>query len=254
MNQVEKIEGPVSHLPVAQSESASVLSMIERVARDPSVDINKMTQLMGWRKEMIADQRRAAFDGAMAAAKAEIPVITKNREVDFTSAKGRTNYRHEDLAEIARTVTPILGKFGLSYRFRVSSNINEPIVVTCIVSHREGHFEETTLLGPRDESGNKNAIQQVGSTLTYLQRMTLKAALGLAASNDDDGKASASNAPAPPPGSINDDQVTQIRDALTAKGCSERAFLQHIKQKSIESIPDEMFEICLDVIDSFRRK
>jgi hypothetical protein len=78
-------------------------------------------------------------------------------------------------------VTPILGKYGLSYRYRVSSNVNEPIVVTCVVSHKDGHFEETTLLAGRDDSGNKNSIQQVGSTLTYLQRMTLKAALGLAA-------------------------------------------------------------------------
>jgi hypothetical protein len=61
---VRQIEGPVSRLPV-QSETASVLGMIERVARDPSVDIAKMMQLMAWRKEMIADQRRAAFDEAM---------------------------------------------------------------------------------------------------------------------------------------------------------------------------------------------
>jgi hypothetical protein len=186
---VEKIEAPTSALPV-QSETASVLGMIERVARDPSVNMDKMIQLMEWRKEMVSDQRRAQFDEAMAAAKAEIPVITKNREVDFTSQKGRTHYKYEDLAEIARVVSPILAKHGLSYRYRVTSNVNEPVTVTCIVSHRAGHFEEVTLLGGRDESGNKNSIQAVASTLTYLQRMTLKAALGLAASEDDDGKAS----------------------------------------------------------------
>jgi hypothetical protein len=226
------IDGPASRLPV-QSETASVLGMIERVARDPSVDIAKMTQLMGWRKEMIADQRRAAFDEAMASAKAEIPVISKNREVDFTSTKGRTNYRHEDLAEIARTVTPILGKYGLSYRYRVSSNINEPIMVTCVVSHKEGHFEETTLLGARDESGNKNSLQQVGSTLTYLQRMTLKAALGLAASDDDDGKASSAvEEYTPPEGSISSDQAENIREQLRLKKCAEKAFLQWARSEA----------------------
>jgi hypothetical protein len=189
MNAVEKIEpqGQVSVLP-AQSETAAILGMIERVARDPSVNMDKMMQLMSWRKETIADQRRAEFDEAMSGAKAEIPVINKNREVDFTSQKGRTHYKYEDLAEIARVVSPILAKHGLSYRYRVTSNVNEPVSVTCIVSHRAGHFEEVTLTGGRDESGNKNSIQAVASTLTYLQRMTLKAALGLAASDDDDGK------------------------------------------------------------------
>lgn len=191
MNAVEKIEpqGQVSLVP-AQSETAAILGMIERVARDPSVNMDKMMQLMAWRKETIADQRRAEFDEAMSGAKAEIPVISKNREVDFTSQKGRTHYKYEDLAEIARVVSPILAKHGLSYRYRVTSNVNEPVTVTCIVSHRAGHFEEVTLVGGRDDTGGKNAIQQVASTLTYLQRMTLKAALGLAASEDDDGRAS----------------------------------------------------------------
>lgn len=251
---IQQIDGPVSRVPVAHYDTAAVLSMIERVARDPSVDIAKMTQLMGWRKEMIADQRRAAFDEAMASAKVEIPVIAKNREVDFTSTKGRTNYRHEDLAEIARTVTPILGKYGLSYRYRVSSNVNEPIVVTCVVSHKDGHFEETTLLAGRDDSGNKNSIQQVGSTLTYLQRMTLKAALGLAASNDDDGRSAvAEDDYTPPPGSITPDQADNIREQLRLKNCSEKAFLQWAKHKRIEDIPADLYEPCMDGIASFRK-
>jgi hypothetical protein len=126
----------------------------------------------------------------MASAKAEIPVIRKNREVDFPSKSGgaRTNYRYEDLAEIARTVDPILARHGLSYRFRTSSPPNEPVTVICVIAHRSGHFEENTLSAGRDDSGNKNSIQAVGSTLTYLQRMTLKAALGLAAAEDDDAR------------------------------------------------------------------
>jgi hypothetical protein len=257
---VEKIEGPVSRLPVV-SESAAVLSMIERVARDPSVEMSKMMQLMSWRKEMVADQRRADFDEAMASAKAEIPVINKNREVDFTSQKGRTHYKYEDLAEIARVVSPILAKFGLSYRYRVTSNLNEPVTVTCIVSHRAGHFEEVTLMGGRDDTGGKNAIQQVASTLTYLQRMTLKAALGLAASNDDDGKSSEAEPETytPPEGSITQEQADRIIEFLEDKGASRKAFLQWAKQKSIitdmriEAIPAEHYQACVDAIAKFKK-
>jgi hypothetical protein len=65
------------------------------------------------------------------------------------------------------------------------------VSVTCIVSHRLGYFEENTLVGPRDDSGKKNMpCSKSGQRLTYLQRMTLKAALGLAAAEDDDAKAS----------------------------------------------------------------
>lgn len=253
---VRQIEGPASQLPM-QSEGAAVLGMIERVARDPGADMDKMMQLMAWRKEIIFEQKRAAFDEAMAAAKADIPVIRKNRRVGFDTKGGdRTEYSHEDLGEIARTVDPILAKFGLSYRFRVSSEVNAPVKVTCVVSHRDGHFEETTLTAARDDSGKKNLIQQVGSTITYLQRYTLKAALGLAASADDDGRSSEQDEDepyTPPPGSITQEQADNIRDGLEAKGASVKAFLQWAKRDRIESIPAEHYDACLDAINKFRK-
>jgi hypothetical protein len=247
MNAVEKIEppAPVSALPV-QSEIAAVLGMIERVARDPSVNMDKMLQLMSWRKETIADQRRAHFDEAMSGAKAEIPVITKNREVDFTSQKGRTHYKYEDLAEIARVVSPILARHGLSYRYRVTSNVNEPVSVTCIVSHRAGHFEEVTLTGGRDESGNKNSIQAVASTLTYLQRMTLKAALGLAASEDDDGKASESA------DTISLEQVEELVALADEVGADKEAFCRYFKVDGFAHITTKDFPRAIAALNKKR--
>ncbi|MEP5450516.1 ERF family protein, partial [Roseibium sp.] len=71
------------------------------------------------------------------------------------------------------------------------------VKVTCIIQHRAGHVEETTLMGGADQSGNKNGFQAIGSAVTYLQRYTLKAALGLSAEVDDDAQSAADNAPAP---------------------------------------------------------
>ena len=70
--------------------------------------------------------------------------------------------------------------------------------VTCRITHRDGHYEETSLFGPVDGSGNKNPIQAIGSAVTYLQRYTLKAAVGIAASQDDDAQEAGRKAdPAP---------------------------------------------------------
>lgn len=129
------------------------------------------------------NEARKAFDRAITAAKAKLPVIKKNRSVSFGA--GKTAYAHEDLAEIERTVVPILSEHGLSYRFRTNVT-DKSIIVTCIVSHQDGHSEENSLPGPADTSGSKNALQAIGSAVTYLQRYTLKAALGLSASEDDD--------------------------------------------------------------------
>lgn len=184
MTQVAKIEPQETSLQ--PTTPITPMALLER-AISSGAGLDVIEKFMDLEERWNKTQARKSFDEAIAAAKAEIPNITKNREVDFTSAKGRTNYRYEDLGNIAKIVSPILAKHGLSYRYRATSNVNEPVSVTCVVSHRGGHAEEITLTAGRDESGNKNSIQAVGSTITYLQRMTLKAALGLAVSNDDDG-------------------------------------------------------------------
>jgi len=221
------------------------MDMINR-AVSSGADIEMIDKLMGLQERWEANQARKAFDNAMASAKSEIPNITKNREVDFTSQKGRTHYRYEDLGEIAKIVNPILAKHGLSYRYRTTSNVNEPVTVTCIVSHRDGHFEENTLCAGRDDSGNKNSIQQVGSTLTYLQRMTLKAALGLAVSNDDDGKSSDAG------DAITLEQVEELVALADEVGADKEAFCRYFKVDGFAYIPAKDFPRAVAALNKKR--
>lgn len=221
-------------LQVVESGPITPMAMLDRaVATGAGLDtIEKLMNLQDrWEK----NEARKAFDEAMAAAKAEIPVIAKNREVDFTSTKGRTHYRHEDLAGIAKIVDPILAQHGLSYRFRTSSQPNEPVTVTCIVSHRLGHSEENSLSAGRDETGNKNSIQAIGSTITYLQRYTLKAALGLAASADDDAAKAERQV-------ITPEQADELAKAIQAGGVDINKVLTAYQIESLSDLPASRFE------------
>lgn len=236
------------HRPNRQEiEAPSVvtpMTMIDRALASNATP-ETLERLLALQERWEANQGRKAFDEAMAAAKAEIPVIRKNRTVDFTSSKGRTHYRHEDLAEIAETINPILGKYGLSYRFKTANEPNQPIVVTCIISHEKGYFEETTLSGPRDDSGNKNSLQQVGSTLTYLQRMTLKAALGLAAAEDDDG--AKSSAPAQ---TITADQRKELQELIEKSGSDVPAFCEWAKIDSLADLRASQFAQAKNAVEA----
>lgn len=176
MNQVVEIEHKT---PQPVSEAVSFLAMIERAARDPSVDVDKFERLMLMKERVEANAARKAFNAAVAVAKGEIGLIVKN-------AKGHNDKAYADFAAIASVVDPVLAAHGLTYRFRTQQT--DRINVTCILSHSDGHSEETTLAGPPDTSGSKNAIQAIGSTLTYLQRYSLIQSLGLAATKDDDAK------------------------------------------------------------------
>lgn len=234
------IVGPADQIAPAVPQTVEIIR-----AAVATGDVEMYREAVQLAKELDAIAARKAFDNAIASAKAEIPTIRRNREVDFTSAKGRTHYRFEDLAEIARTVDPILSRFGLSYRFRVNSPINEPVSVTCIVSHRDGHFEETTLhAGRDDDNSNKNSIQRIGSTITYLQRYTLKAALGLAASHDDDGQSAGDDN-----GCITADQVKTIESLMAETNTSATRFCGHMKVERIEDITAKQFQRAIDALN-----
>lgn len=235
----------VNIIPPAEPPVMTPMDMLNRaVAQGANIDV--LEKLMGLQERWESGQARKAFDEAMASAKAEIPVIAKNRTVDFTSQKGRTHYKHEDLAEIARTVTPVLAKNGLSYRYRTSSAPNEPVSVTCIVFHRGGHSEENTLSAGRDDSGNKNSIQAVGSAITYLQRMTLKAALGLAASDDDDANS------VDPPNFVNEKQVAELIDLAESVGADRGAFCKYMKIPSLVALPAKDFDRAVAALNKKR--
>jgi hypothetical protein len=237
----------------AMSESAAVLSVIERAARDPNVDIAKLERLMDMKRQVEAVAARRAFNAAISQAKGEIPPIFKNKTVDFTSQKGRTNYRHEDFAEVARTVDPILNKHGLSYRFR-STQDGQKLIVTCILSHRDGYTEETSLTAAEDHSGNKNPLQAIGSAATYLQRYTLKLALGLAASTDDDGRATAAKDDPLESSAVSDEQVAQIRSLIVETATDIPAFLRYMKVERIEDIRADEFDFVMASFSQKKRK
>jgi hypothetical protein len=229
-------DAPQSALPVL-SETSAVLHMIERAARDPSVDMDKMLKLMAMRDQAETNQARKAFDEAVSAAKAEIPPITRN-------ATGHNNKKYADFAAIARVVDPIIGKHGLSYRFRTTQNGN--IAVTCILSHKAGHSEETTLVGPADATGSKNAIQAIGSTLTYLQRYSLVQMLGLAAGDDDDGKNAGGS------GAITLEQVEELVALADEVGADKEAFCRYFKVGGFADIPVKEFPRAVAALNKKR--
>lgn len=182
MGAVQKIEAQ----EVAHTNIITPQDMIQQAIQSGS-GVDVMERLLALQERHDAFQARKAFDDAMADLRSTLPKISKSREVDFTTSKGRTNYKFEDLAEITEALSKPMSDVGLSFRW-YTDNVQAGVKVTCRITHREGHFEETSLVGPMDASGNKNPIQAIGSAVTYLQRYTLKAAVGIAASHDDDAQ------------------------------------------------------------------
>ena len=245
--QIEIMERMPSQMVPASSNVLDPMTTITNALAN-GASIEMIEKLIGWTERLQATAARKAFDAALSEASMKMPVISKNRVVNFTSQKGTTHYKYEDLGEISRVARPILAEHGLSYRFE--TKVDQRIVfVTCIVSHRDGHFVANTLSAAVDESGSKNHIQAIGSASTYLQRMTLKAALGLAASDeDDDGKAAGMSA------QITDDQVSQIMTELAETSSNLELFLKRFKIEALPDLPASKFKDALAQIDAKRNR
>lgn len=213
------IQEPQSRAVVNDAPSMSIAEMTpDQMAFQlikSGADFQSVREMVALSKELAAEKARNAFNEAVAAAKAEIPVVTKN-------AKGHNGKTYANFAAYAAVVDPVIAKHGLRYRFRTDQT--DRITVTCVLSHKDGHSEENSLAGPADNSGSKNAIQAIGSTLTYLQRYTLIQALGLAASDDDDGRSHGKSDDQLR--TITEDQQIAIREMIEASGADEKRFLK----------------------------
>ncbi len=179
---------------LAHVEPAPVVSMFERLARDPSVDPDKLERLIGMQERILAHQAKAEFDAAFSELQGELPEIGEQGEI---VVDGRVRSRYAKNEDIQREIKPILQKHGFSIRFRnefVAENGKQLLRVIGILSHRSGHSEQDEFVAAADTSGSKNAIQALGSTRSYGQRYTTIALLNIASRDprdrDDDGQTS----------------------------------------------------------------
>ena len=239
---------PINPPVPVQSREMTPMEMVSR-ALEMGVSADILKQMMDLRDREEARNAKLAFTRAVASAKAELRPIMKTREVDYKpDGKPRVNYRHEDLAGIEEQVTPILTTHGLSYRFDSDNGPDRPITVTCILEHVDGHSTRTALAGPADNGAGKNSLQAIASTTTYLQRYTLKLALGLSVSHDDDGKAAGDDAT----GAITEDQARAIRELATEVGADLEKFCSYFRIEAVPDLPAKEFARAMQSLEKKR--
>lgn len=166
---------------------ATTPDQLLKLAVDKDLDIDKLGKLMELQKQWKDGLAREAFFNALNEFQSVVPDIAKRNTASFETSKGKASYRYADLASIDRAIKPYLKEFGLTKRWEFKDE-GETIIVTCIVTHNEGHSERTTMSAKADATGSKNAIQARGSAIEYLKRYTLIGALGLTTTDtDNDG-------------------------------------------------------------------
>lgn len=192
--------------PAQQVETVSPqLRMIEK-AIDKGASFEVISKMYELYEKHEAAQAKKAFYAAMSVFQGCVQMAHKSASASFrTKGGGQMGYSFASLDDVIKVARPALQKSGLSYTFKVKQeagtvkkwNDNAKkfidsattiVSVMCTISHGDGHSESCSLTSPLEDSGQKNALQQIGSTISYLRRYTLCSALGIATSDDlDDG-------------------------------------------------------------------
>lgn len=215
--------------------------IMEAVAN--GADLEKLEKLLTLQDRWEANEARKAFHKAMSDFKSTAIEIEKDKKVGYKTDKGMVGYSHATLANVVRTISKELSKYGLSASWRTYQN--GTISVTCKITHILGHSEETTLSASADSSGSKNSIQAIGSTITYLERYTLLAMTGLATTEQDDDAKEAE-----PSDFVTNSQLHTLRDMLIAKERKEAPLVKYLGVKSLEKLPANQYQKAVNAINT----
>jgi hypothetical protein len=217
--------------------------MLLQIAVQQGVDTEQLKVLMELQREWKADQARDAFVKAMNDFRSEALKIVKTKQVSF----GNTSYKHATLANIVDVAAPALSKHGLSHRWETKQEGgNGLITVTCVITHQLGHSERTSLSAPPDSSGGKNAIQGVGSAVSYLQRYTFMAITGLAAADQD-------NDGGQPSETLSPKQIADLDALIEEVGANKATFLKVCKVESLEQMLAKNYGEAVKRLEAKRR-
>ena len=185
-----------------------------QIAVAQGADIDKLEKLMALQERWEANEARKAYVSAMAAFKANPPDIFKTKQVAFNDV----SYKHALLSDATEQIGRALSAHGLSATWKTEQSEGGMTRVTCIITHSQGHSESVSLQAGLDQSGKKNNIQALGSTVSYLERYTLFAATGLAAKDQDDDGAKHEDPQEQEQATITDDQASELHAMLIDAG------------------------------------
>lgn len=238
--------------PIRRQEGSVVTPpQMMQLAIERGADIDQLERLMDLQQRWEEKEAKKSFSRALAAFKANPPKIVKDAQVDFTSKNTgeRTSYDHATLGNVCNAIGGALSDHGLSYRWETIQEDGD-ITVTCILSHEDGHSESTPLTAAPDNSGKKNSIQAIGSTVTYLQRYTLLSATGMAVMGmDDDGRGGSE-----PIEKIEQWQVDNIKqlviDAGVDSGVFDNWMKTVLKVECIEDLTADLFDRAVNKLEA----
>jgi hypothetical protein len=172
----------ITNLPAQDS----MLSGLERLARDTSIPTDRITELFRLAERREQALMKRVFNDDMNGLQQVLTQIMRDKP------NPAFNSRYATEEQIDRAARPEYTRFGFSIRFGTAPpEVPGNIKVVCVVAHRAGYWEEHALEAPAVPANRGvTQLQAIGGTVTYLKRTLIRMILNLVTAEnpeDNDG-------------------------------------------------------------------
>ncbi len=155
-------------------------------AIEKKLPVETIERFLVMRRELKAEWAKEQFDAAMSKLQGELPIISKDKKVDFTSKRTntRTTYAYAPIDSIIRQTRDVIARNGFSYTVTTEQSADEMTAI-CTVKHEAGHSEQTTFRVPLDKDAYMTGPQKVGAAMTFSKRYAFCNAFGIITGDED---------------------------------------------------------------------
>jgi ERF superfamily protein len=210
----------------------SLVNLIATYMDNPSVDANKLREMIQLAREVEADEAKREYQRALHRVTLQMPAIKKDGSVLF---KDKLAFKFATWENIMSIVGPILSADGMGLSFDTKPRTAEEgggLMVTGTLWHVSGHSTTASIPVPLDTSGGKNPIQAYGSALSYGKRYTATSLLNIVTEGeDDDGRAGGKKY-------ISAAQAAELSALAQEVGRDEASFLQRLFGDTVRSFAE----------------
>lgn len=219
-----------------------MIVLLEKAISNPEVDPAKLNGLLDFQFRMMDKQAEIEFNAAFARLQPLLPTIQKRGAIKF----GNANQPYAKYEDIDKAIRPLLNAEGFSLSFN-SETSDKATTYSGTLLHKLGHSKTVkTPPLPADPSGSKNAIQALGSTMSYAKRYLVMMLLNIVTEDLDDDANSF--------GLINDAQIEEIEKLLIDTNSDKERFLKFVNVESVAEIPARDFEKSISIIKQVSSK
>lgn len=214
----------------APDEASALLAVIDRSARDPTIDVAKLERLLEMQQRVTARAAEQQFHAAMSAAQAEMTTVQTD------AVNPQTRSRYATYARLDAALRPIYTRHGFALSFDESpTDAPDSVLAICVVSHIGGHSRTYRCLMPADGKGAKGGDVMTkthahGAAKQYAMRYLVRGIFNVAIGEEDrDGNPTDGEC-------ISERQVADLNSLIDELGGNRQRLYKYLRITSLDQI------------------